>query len=161
MWTGESQGTILNFHNVRVSPTVTTNAATSITTTSAVLNGDVNPNGYATDAWFEYGTDPTLASSARLPPHLPRFRHDHPFVQRIDFRADSLEDVLLPGCCQQQRRDAEGRHLEFPDGRILCRRRGQHHVRRMRRDDHERPKRIRADPEQSPDGCEGVSHIPS
>ena len=58
---GEQQGNILNFQT-SVSPTMTTNAATSITTTGAVLNGDVNPNGFATDAWFEWGTSPTLAT---------------------------------------------------------------------------------------------------
>ena len=66
---GESQGTIRNFLTP-VSPTVTTNTATSITTNGAVLTGDVNPNGNATDAWFEYGTDPSLSSftsTARVP----------------------------------------------------------------------------------------------
>jgi lysophospholipase L1-like esterase len=60
---GEFQGAIKAFLT-SVSPTVNTTAATSITTTGAVLNGNVNPNGYATDAWFEYGTDPALSSSA-------------------------------------------------------------------------------------------------
>lgn len=58
---GESQGTIGSFTTSAL-PTVNTTAATSITTSGAVLNGDVNPNGYATDAWFEYGTDPALSS---------------------------------------------------------------------------------------------------
>jgi uncharacterized delta-60 repeat protein/uncharacterized repeat protein (TIGR02543 family) len=42
------------------SPTVATNPASSITATSATLNGTVNPNGLSTNAWFEWGTDPTL-----------------------------------------------------------------------------------------------------
>lgn len=37
-------------------PTVTTQPATSVTTTSAVLNGSVNPNGYATTYHFDWGT---------------------------------------------------------------------------------------------------------
>lgn len=37
------------------SPTVTTNAATSITTSSATLNGSANPNGALTTGWFRYG----------------------------------------------------------------------------------------------------------
>jgi uncharacterized repeat protein (TIGR03803 family) len=37
-------------------PTVTTGTATSITNTSVVLNGTVNPNSLATDWQFEYGT---------------------------------------------------------------------------------------------------------
>ncbi len=36
--------------------------ATSVTTSGAVLNGGVNPNGLATTAWFEWGTSPTLAT---------------------------------------------------------------------------------------------------
>src|SRR5207245_11525119 len=42
---------------------VTTLAATSITSTSAVLNGSVNPNGTAGCAGFEYGTDPNLTNA--------------------------------------------------------------------------------------------------
>ena len=37
-------------------PTVTTGSATSITTTSAVLNGIINPNGLPTTYSFAYGT---------------------------------------------------------------------------------------------------------
>jgi lysophospholipase L1-like esterase len=59
---GERQGIIRNF-TTSVSPTVTTNAASlNPATTSAVLNGNVIPNGYATNAWFEWGTSPTLAT---------------------------------------------------------------------------------------------------
>ncbi len=36
-------------------PTVTTDAATDVTTTTATLNGKVNANGISTTAWFEYG----------------------------------------------------------------------------------------------------------
>ncbi len=36
-------------------PTVTTNAATNVTSSSATLNGTVNANGLSTTAWFEYG----------------------------------------------------------------------------------------------------------
>jgi len=38
-----------------LSPTVTTLPATAVTATNAVLNGTVNPNGYATGAWFQWG----------------------------------------------------------------------------------------------------------
>jgi len=37
-------------------PTVTTDSATDVTTTTATLNGTVNANGLSTTAWFEYGT---------------------------------------------------------------------------------------------------------
>jgi hypothetical protein len=43
-------------------PTVTTAPATEVTTDGATLNGSVNPNGSATQAWFEYGTSPSLSS---------------------------------------------------------------------------------------------------
>ena len=43
-------------------PTVTTNAATSVTGSGATVNGSVNPNGQATTAWFEWGTDPALTT---------------------------------------------------------------------------------------------------
>lgn len=44
-------------------PTAATTAATSITSDSATVNGTVNPNGLATEAWFEWGTDPGLAGA--------------------------------------------------------------------------------------------------
>ncbi|MBE0568279.1 MAG: hypothetical protein IH577_01200, partial [Deltaproteobacteria bacterium] len=44
-------------------PVVTTDNATGITNNGATLNGTVNPNGQATEAWFEWGTSPTLATS--------------------------------------------------------------------------------------------------
>jgi len=43
-------------------PTVVTTNATGITNVSATLNGTVNPNGLATQAWFEWGTSATLAT---------------------------------------------------------------------------------------------------
>jgi hypothetical protein len=59
---GASQGTIGNFTTTSPPPTAITTQAGSITITSAVLNGSVNPNGLATTAWFEYGTDPSLTT---------------------------------------------------------------------------------------------------
>ena len=52
-------------HNLRhtgnvlipIPPTVTTDPATSVTSTSATLNGTVNPNGSDTTYYFEYGAD--------------------------------------------------------------------------------------------------------
>src|SRR5207244_8057 len=40
----------------RVAPTVTTNGAGSVTSTSATLNGRVNPNGLGTTSYFQWGT---------------------------------------------------------------------------------------------------------
>jgi hypothetical protein len=39
-------------------PEVATLAATSVGSTNATLQGEVNPNGLATDAWFEWGSSP-------------------------------------------------------------------------------------------------------
>ncbi len=51
---GSSNEVIINVINPP--PTVITNAATSITSDSATLNGTVNPNGNQTHYQFEYGT---------------------------------------------------------------------------------------------------------
>jgi len=58
---GTSRGAILSF-TPGDPPTVTTLSATSVTDNVAVLNGNVIPNGLATTAWFEWGTDPNLAT---------------------------------------------------------------------------------------------------
>ena len=50
-----------------VLPTVSTSAASSITSTTATLNGTVNPNGVATTTWFEWGTSTTLATYSATP----------------------------------------------------------------------------------------------
>jgi hypothetical protein len=41
-------------------PEVVTLDATAVGSTNAMLNGEVNPNGLATEAWFEWGTSPSL-----------------------------------------------------------------------------------------------------
>ena len=56
---GTMKGTILSFIPSSA-PAVTTLAATSISASGAVLNGEVNPNGLNTEAWFRFGTDPNL-----------------------------------------------------------------------------------------------------
>jgi hypothetical protein len=43
-------------------PSVTTKAASSVTTMSARLNGAVNPNGQATSCFFDYGTSTSYGS---------------------------------------------------------------------------------------------------
>jgi len=48
-------------------PDVYTRPASYIQTDRAVLNGTLNPNGSATDAWFEYGTDPTMSAWTATP----------------------------------------------------------------------------------------------
>ncbi len=44
-------------------PTTTTDPATGVNSSSATLNGTVNPNGVATTYWFEYGTSTSYGSS--------------------------------------------------------------------------------------------------
>jgi hypothetical protein len=46
-----------------VNPVVTTNAATNITSSSATLNGTVNPNGLITTVHFEYGITTNYGST--------------------------------------------------------------------------------------------------
>ena len=60
---------IMSFTNTpsALAPTVTTSPATLITTTSATLNGSVNPNGSSTTAWFEWGTSSTLSTYTQTP----------------------------------------------------------------------------------------------
>jgi hypothetical protein len=49
-------------------PTVTTLSPSTPTLTSTVLNGRVNPNGSATVAWFEWGTESDLTPYSSTPP---------------------------------------------------------------------------------------------
>ncbi|HRI05229.1 MAG TPA: right-handed parallel beta-helix repeat-containing protein, partial [Pyrinomonadaceae bacterium] len=53
---GTSFGAVLGFTTLADAPTVTTNAATLVTTTTATLNGSANPGGAATTGWFRYST---------------------------------------------------------------------------------------------------------
>jgi phosphodiesterase/alkaline phosphatase D-like protein len=52
---GTSRGSDQTFVT-SAAPTVTTKAASSVTDSSARLNGSVNPNGQATSVYFEFGT---------------------------------------------------------------------------------------------------------
>jgi len=62
-------------------PTVVTRAASSILTDRAVLNGTVNPNGSAADAWFEYGTDPASLAWTATPRQVKQ-----PLTTPLSFR---------------------------------------------------------------------------
>jgi hypothetical protein len=57
---GTTKGSIVSFIIVAQPPTVATAAADNISVTGATLHGTVNPNGLATTAFFEYGTDNTM-----------------------------------------------------------------------------------------------------
>lgn len=65
---GTVQGDILNFKTLGpatlLAPDVTTSeAATSIRSTTATIHGVVRPNGSATMYWFEYGTETALGTT--------------------------------------------------------------------------------------------------
>jgi hypothetical protein len=52
-------------------PGVQTTAASSLTSTSAYLNGFVNPYGFAAHFHFEYGADTSYGNSVPVPPGAP------------------------------------------------------------------------------------------
>src|ERR1700723_2449058 len=47
------------------SPTVTSGVATNVATTSAVLNGTVNPNGAKTSYYFQWGPTAAFGSQSK------------------------------------------------------------------------------------------------
>ncbi len=49
-------GDVLSFTTPATAPTITTRSSTTVTTTSAQLNADVNPGGAATTVWYRYDT---------------------------------------------------------------------------------------------------------
>ena len=63
---GTSTGTTASFTTNALSPAVTTDNASPVTTSNATLNGTVNPNGLATTYWFVWGTDPALTNPATI-----------------------------------------------------------------------------------------------
>ena len=65
---GTTDGANQSFTTVADSPSVTTNAATGISTTAATLNGSVNPHGSATTYYFEYGTTTSYGSQVPATP---------------------------------------------------------------------------------------------
>jgi hypothetical protein len=63
---GSSKGSELSFTTSACAPTVTTGAATSITTGGAVLNSTITANGASTAVTFEYGTNSGTYSTTGL-----------------------------------------------------------------------------------------------
>jgi hypothetical protein len=61
---GTAYGNELSFTTLCSAPSAITNAATSITTTTATLNGMVNANNFSTTVTFDYGTTTSYGSSA-------------------------------------------------------------------------------------------------
>ncbi|MBC8176585.1 MAG: S8 family serine peptidase [Deltaproteobacteria bacterium] len=54
---------VLETASAQMPPTVTTGSAPSVTSSSATLNGTVNPNGASTTYYFQYGTSTSYGSS--------------------------------------------------------------------------------------------------
>ena len=73
---GTAYGTIMSFttnngngYNVSGNaPYVTTRAANAVFQNSALINGNVNPNGSLANAWFEYGTTASLGDHTVIQP---------------------------------------------------------------------------------------------
>lgn len=64
---GESVNVEVSLSEVgAVEPTATTGAATSIGATSATLNAAINPNGFETTAYFEWGLDTTYGNKTLI-----------------------------------------------------------------------------------------------
>jgi len=57
----------VNCVNSTLAPTVLSLPATLITSTTAQLNGSVNPNGLSTSSYFQYGTTTSYGSTVSMP----------------------------------------------------------------------------------------------
>ena len=78
-------------------PTVATNAATSVTTSSATLNGTVNANGISTTAWFDYGA---ASGFVYRFVHNTKRQRDKQYVSKHWLKRIILRhDLLLSDCC--------------------------------------------------------------
>jgi hypothetical protein len=64
-------------------PVTTTGSATDISATSATLNGTINPEGFAANAFFEYGPDPNLGNATSGIPYGPANYSFYPYAQTV------------------------------------------------------------------------------
>ncbi|MHB8483784.1 MAG: beta strand repeat-containing protein [Nitrospiria bacterium] len=67
---GTSYGQDAAFTTLAFPPDVITDYASNVSVNSAVLNGEVNPNGLTANAWFEWGVTTTYGSSNMSTPQL-------------------------------------------------------------------------------------------
>jgi DNA-binding beta-propeller fold protein YncE len=65
--TGTANGEDHEFTTPKAPPTATTGSATGVTTTEAVLQGTVNPHGFATTDQFEYGLTTSYGTTVPVP----------------------------------------------------------------------------------------------
>ncbi len=61
-YVADTANTVVQHYVTFAGPTVTTTAASSVTTSSATLNGTIDPGGVSSTYHFEYGTDTTYGS---------------------------------------------------------------------------------------------------
>ena len=111
---GTSNGLIVSFITVAQAPTVSTAAATSITTSGVTLNGTVNPNGLAvSDYHFEYGTDSNLATFTSTSAQTLAAGYTGQAITASLSGLISRDDVLLPGGGDQPGGDVEWVDRQF------------------------------------------------
>jgi hypothetical protein len=67
---GESIGQVVEFETSPAVKNVITTPATGVSTTEATLNGSLDPDGYATTYYFEWGKDTTYGQFEPMPPGL-------------------------------------------------------------------------------------------
>ena len=60
---GTARGSDTTFTTTACGPLVTTTIPTGFTASGVILNGTANPNGFATNAWFEYGLTTVYGSA--------------------------------------------------------------------------------------------------
>jgi subtilisin family serine protease len=69
---GTTSGIVLSFSTARPPPEVLTQSASSVTETSAVVNGSVDPESSPTTYAFKYSSDPTMQSGVLQLPLAPQ-----------------------------------------------------------------------------------------
>ncbi|MDB6125237.1 MAG: hypothetical protein JWQ71_4230, partial [Pedosphaera sp.] len=85
---GSASGSDQTFTTLGAAPTVTTVAATGIGATNATLRSTINPNGLATAAYFQYGTDTNYGTFSAT---------NNLAATNTSFAVSNLVSNLLPG----------------------------------------------------------------
>ncbi len=96
-------------------PTVSTLSAADIARTTATVNGIVNPNGYATSYWFEYGENNDLGEATAL--HAVGSARSTTFRVGGTHGPEAAHQVLLPCGCRERLWHGDGLDRELYDAR--------------------------------------------